>query len=244
MIPINERLRTLLSAEPRGGFDYYAVTLLPDEAGALGYSCFSGWVGFTDGNPRREVRQASLVHADRMVKGWRMLGQTALIVNAPNDMSLFFGFGGNAVVEESVARQIIPGWLEPSVAANVGEYGFVSLSALPKSALHKALTPKHRMRVIKRDSYRCRICGRNPNDHGDLEIHVHHIRPWAAGGVTEDTNLITLCHTCHNGLDPHFDSALFRNLPIDQTSERTAKYLELLQLYQARAFERWCESDV
>lgn len=32
---------------------------------------------------------------------------------------------------------------------------------------------------------------------------------WKNGGLTEDDNLITLCHTCHKGLDPHEDFDLF-----------------------------------
>jgi hypothetical protein len=41
---------------------------------------------------------------------------------------------------------------------------------------------------------------------------VHHIRMWAHGGLTEDENLITLCHTCHDGLSPHEDWGLFRSI--------------------------------
>jgi hypothetical protein len=29
------------------------------------------------------------------------------------------------------------------------------------------------------------------------------------GGLTEIDNLITLCHTCHIGLDPHFELGLY-----------------------------------
>jgi 5-methylcytosine-specific restriction endonuclease McrA len=66
------------------------------------------------------------------------------------------------------------------------------------------------MSVLRRDNRRCRICGRRPDDHVDVELHVHHIRPWAKGGLTEITNLITLCHTCHKGLEPHEDPTLYQ----------------------------------
>jgi hypothetical protein len=65
------------------------------------------------------------------------------------------------------------------------------------------------MAVLHRDGRRCRICGRNPDDNVDIVLHVHHIRPWALGGATEVSNLITLCHTCHGGLEPHFDPNLY-----------------------------------
>jgi hypothetical protein len=33
------------------------------------------------------------------------------------------------------------------------------------------------------------------------------------GGLTEKDNLITLCHTCHMGLDPHFELGLYSLVP-------------------------------
>ena len=33
------------------------------------------------------------------------------------------------------------------------------------------------------------------------------------GGLTTEDNLITLCHTCHNGLDPHFEMSLANLFP-------------------------------
>ena len=78
------------------------------------------------------------------------------------------------------------------------------------------------MRVLKRDEYRCRICGRKEADHVDVELHVHHVKPWAKGGLTVEDNLATLCHTCHKGLDPHEDISLAIFLePLDAESSRT-----------------------
>jgi hypothetical protein len=76
------------------------------------------------------------------------------------------------------------------------------------ATLKHAPTPKLRMEILKRDNYKCRICGRSPNANVDIELHIHHYRPWSLGGLTEETNLITLCHTCHKGLDPHYDISL------------------------------------
>lgn len=64
------------------------------------------------------------------------------------------------------------------------------------------------MDVLRRDDFRCQICGRRAADHVDIELHVHHILPYGMGGLTEPYNLITLCHTCHCGLDPHFEVRL------------------------------------
>ena len=117
------------------------------------------------------------------------------------------------LVEKSLAESTIPSWLQPHVTVNVGHAGYCAPTLLPRGALVRAPHPKHRMRILKRDNYRCRVCGRSPNDHVDLELHVHHIRPWALGGATEDGNLVTLCHTCHNGLDPQYDYSLFSLIP-------------------------------
>jgi hypothetical protein len=228
-----ERIQLLLAIEPNPGMHYYALTILLGDRREPEFSCFTGWVGFTEESPRREIRKASLVHADRMLKGWRKLGEPGMVVNTADDFSLFFAFGGHAVVEQTLAESVVPEWLAPAVSVHVGEFGFASPEMLPPGAMQRAPTPKHRMRIIQRDNYRCRVCGRSPNDHVDLELHVHHVRPWAVGGVTEDGNLITLCHTCHNGLDPHFEFALFKLLPTKEVTDRTASYTRRLQEYQA-----------
>ena len=41
-----------------------------------------------------------------------------------------------------------------------------------------------------------------------VELELHHIRPVENGGLTVDGNLITLCSTCHDNLEPHFDHDL------------------------------------
>uniref|UniRef100_A0AAU2W4T2 HNH endonuclease n=1 Tax=Streptomyces sp. NBC_00008 TaxID=2903610 RepID=A0AAU2W4T2_9ACTN len=64
------------------------------------------------------------------------------------------------------------------------------------------------MQVLKRDSYRCVVCGRKATDHIDLEIHVHHLVPWRMHGPTAEENLVTLCGTCHKGLGPDFEPSL------------------------------------
>ena len=51
--------------------------------------------------------------------------------------------------------------------------------------------------VLNRDSYTCQCCkGR----HKDSKLEVHHIIFRGQGGSDEESNLITLCHTCHKAL--------------------------------------------
>jgi HNH endonuclease len=68
------------------------------------------------------------------------------------------------------------------------------------------------MEVLKRDEYRCMICGQRPADDVNIQLHAHHIRPYGKRGVTTGNNLISLCHTCHAGLEPHYEYTLFELL--------------------------------
>lgn len=54
-----------------------------------------------------------------------------------------------------------------------------------------------RYAVIKRDGYRCRACGFAVQD--GAHLHVDHIQPVSKGGLTEMTNLQTLCTVCNLG---------------------------------------------
>lgn len=51
--------------------------------------------------------------------------------------------------------------------------------------------------VMKRDGFRCTICGRSAAD--GVKLHVDHIKPIAKGGKTEWSNLRTLCQDCNLG---------------------------------------------
>lgn len=54
-----------------------------------------------------------------------------------------------------------------------------------------------RAMVLCRDSYTCQYCkGR----HKDSRLEVHHIVFRSQGGSDEESNLVTLCHTCHKDL--------------------------------------------
>ena len=51
--------------------------------------------------------------------------------------------------------------------------------------------------VLNRDDYTCQCCkGRRK----DSKLEVHHIVFRSKGGSDEESNLITLCHTCHKGV--------------------------------------------
>lgn len=56
-----------------------------------------------------------------------------------------------------------------------------------------------RMEVLKRDRYKCKMCGRSPAQFPHLWLEVDHDIPWAEGGSTTLGNLQTLCNECNRG---------------------------------------------
>ena len=53
--------------------------------------------------------------------------------------------------------------------------------------------------VLRRDRFRCVICGASPASKVGCELHVDHITPVALGGETTVENLRTLCSACNIG---------------------------------------------
>ena len=66
------------------------------------------------------------------------------------------------------------------------------------------LTPSLRYDVLKRDNFRCQICGRSSDD-DNVKLHVDHIIPVSKGGKTELSNLRTLCQDCNLGKSDKYD---------------------------------------
>lgn len=54
-----------------------------------------------------------------------------------------------------------------------------------------------RFRVMRRDGFRCQLCGLGQQD--GVKLEVDHKVPVAKGGKTDERNLWTLCHPCNNG---------------------------------------------
>lgn len=201
----------------RDGKKYFVFRLVGTLSGEVAIEVQTHWVGWEGGQPSgNEIREASLMDPNWFTSAWKKLGERFLVVNSVEEIAVLLGRGGNALIEESVARAIFPERLQPTVcwAQERGLKGIVSRK--PERVHDRAPTKKVRMEALKRDGYRCRICGRRASDHVDVELNVHHIIPWEEGGLSERKNLITLCRTCHVGLDPHFEPKLFELLPDDE----------------------------
>jgi hypothetical protein len=76
------------------------------------------------------------------------------------------------------------------------------------------------MKILNRDKRRCKICGASPANNEHVELNLHHIYPHGKGGLTEEENLITICRTCHKGLDPHIDLSLYASIGVRRVFEK------------------------
>jgi 5-methylcytosine-specific restriction endonuclease McrA len=56
-----------------------------------------------------------------------------------------------------------------------------------------------RFLVMRRDNFKCKICGISPAADPKIILHVDHIKAWANGGETVIENLQTLCSVCNIG---------------------------------------------
>lgn len=61
----------------------------------------------------------------------------------------------------------------------------------------RLLSDSLRYDVLRRDGFRCQICGATQKD--GVKLHVDHIFPVSKGGRTEMSNLRTLCERCNMG---------------------------------------------
>ena len=66
-----------------------------------------------------------------------------------------------------------------------------------RSAERAKMTDSLRYDILRRDGFKCCICGATAAD--GVKLHVDHIRPVAKGGKTEKSNLRTLCDRCNHG---------------------------------------------
>ncbi len=56
-----------------------------------------------------------------------------------------------------------------------------------------------RYEVLRRDRFRCSLCGTSPASQLRCELHVDHVVPFSRGGKTVAANLRTLCADCNLG---------------------------------------------
>ncbi len=78
-------------------------------------------------------------------------------------------------------------------------------SIIIKHKTKREISDRLRFRVLMRDGFTCKSCGRSPMTEMGVELHVDHITPWSKGGETIPDNLITKCQQCNLGKGNEFD---------------------------------------
>jgi len=68
-----------------------------------------------------------------------------------------------------------------------------------KHKTKREISERLRFRILMRDGFTCKKCGRSPIKERDVELHVDHITPWSTGGETIPENLETKCSRCNLG---------------------------------------------
>jgi 5-methylcytosine-specific restriction endonuclease McrA len=110
-----------------------------------------------------------------------------------------FGFDNLVACAESVSRTYLD--KKTYEAISVSERAEVSDSM--------------RYDVLKRDNFRCVICGASRDD--GARLHVDHIYPISKGGKSVPSNLRTLCERCNVGKSDKIEDIDFQNQPNDQS---------------------------
>lgn len=87
---------------------------------------------------------------------------------------------------------------EQTMQTSAASRGHAPELAKPDSERH-AIKLGLRYEVLKRDCFRCVICGRSPATTLGLELHVDHVVPFSSGGKTVPGNLRSTCSECNLG---------------------------------------------
>jgi hypothetical protein len=77
--------------------------------------------------------------------------------------------------------------------------------AVIKHKTKREISDRLRFRILMRDGFACKKCGKSPMKEIGVELHVDHINPWSKGGETVPENLETKCQQCNLGKGNAFD---------------------------------------
>lgn len=93
-----------------------------------------------------------------------------------------------------VLRKMNQGYSLAYIYKKLGYASTYSNSNLILTHVRNKLSPRKRLKVLKRDNFKCVYCGRG---YPDVKLHVDHIIPLRRKGKNSMNNLQTLCQTCN-----------------------------------------------
>ncbi len=159
---------------------------------------------------------------DEIERMWRLLGRQPTSTDiVKNGISIYsydtfkrrFGSWRKALeafveyinegVEYSLGEQIRPN--TENVTEDISKIDKKEIQPIHENTSVKShktsrnVTTRMRFLVMKRDNFKCCMCGASPAKDPSVELHIDHIIPWSKGGETVMDNLQTLCSKCNLG---------------------------------------------
>lgn len=136
---------------------------------------------------------------DNLAKAWLKLGKQP----SRRDLSLI-----NSPISYKAYERRFGKWSE-AIKAFVeyynhldNEFGLMPNDSRNENILRTAprdVSLRLRFQVMRRDNFKCCICGASPAKDPTIELHIDHVIPWSKGGETSLDNLQTLCSVCNLG---------------------------------------------
>lgn len=130
---------------------------------------------------------------DNLESVWRSIGRQPTYSEMRKPLSKF---------SVTVYERRFGGWYKACVEFvnfKKGDLQFEKVIKTQPSINNRYISEKLRLRVLKRDNYKCQKCGRSPATHRELFLHIDHVTPFSKGGTRDIENLQTLCNKCNLG---------------------------------------------
>lgn len=163
-----------------------------------------------------EIRKPDLISMVGAKAHFSLMDLPLSAVSTVEELHAFFRIGGHAIIDGEMVKEHWSDLLNPKiVVSDDRSNGFLEYESLEKKYVQRFAKGQLRMEVLKRDNFRCRICGTGPDDDVHYRIEAHHIKPWCEGGMTSPNNLITLCTTCHDGISVVDRQTLYSKIGLD-----------------------------
>ena len=131
---------------------------------------------------------------------WTRLGRQPRMEETHAPLSKFHGatykrrFGGWRNALEAFVTYINSEERTPSDISEGTNLGSILTQKGPRNVNWRL-----RFIVMRRDNFKCKVCGRSPATDPSIILHVDHIEAWTKGGRTALENLQTLCSVCNIG---------------------------------------------
>jgi hypothetical protein len=142
----------------------------------------------------REMFIPNEILFENLERVWRTIGRQPTYTEMRKPLSDY---------SVSVYERRFGGWTKACIKfikLKEGDLEFEKVVRENKPLLNKRyISEKKRLKVLKRDNYKCQKCGRSPATHRELFLHIDHIKPFTKGGDNSVENLQTLCNKCNLG---------------------------------------------